>query len=90
MEWRRWRSAWLVCPRKSSRAAALRTKAAALLKRFNEDFWTRLCHGNSIEHALGAEGGRASCRGDGVLPLSGCSGSENPQGGSGDEVALKS
>ena len=48
-----------------------------------------LCHGNSIRHALGAEAGHASCRGDGVLPLSGCFGLENPQGGSGDEVALK-
>ena len=33
------RSGWLVRPRKSSRAAALRTNAAALFKRFNEDFW---------------------------------------------------
>jgi hypothetical protein len=30
-----------------------------------------------------------SCRGDGTLPLCSSFGAEDPQGGSGDEVALK-
>jgi hypothetical protein len=49
----------------------------------------RHCHGNSIEHALGAKTRHASCRCDGILPLCGSFGSEDPQCGSGDEVALK-
>jgi hypothetical protein len=48
-----------------------------------------LCHGNAIEHALRAKTRRASCRRDGILPLRGSFGSEDPQCGSGDEVALK-
>ena len=49
----------------------------------------RLCHGNSIEHALRAKARQASCRCDGILPLCGSFGPEDPQCGSGDEVALK-
>ena len=49
----------------------------------------RLCHGNSIEHALRAETRRASCRCDGIFPLCGSFGSEDPPCGSGDEVGLK-
>src|SRR5438309_5845738 len=49
----------------------------------------RLCHGNSIEHALRAKSRHASCRCDGLLPLCSSFGSEDPQCGSGDEVALK-
>ena len=48
-----------------------------------------LCHGNSIEHALRAKARQASCRCDGILPLCGSFGPEDPQCGSGDEVALK-
>jgi hypothetical protein len=48
-----------------------------------------LCHGNSIEHALRAKPHYASCRCDGFLPLCSSFGSEDPQCGSGDEVALK-
>jgi hypothetical protein len=48
-----------------------------------------LCHGNSIEHAFGAEARHASCRCDGTLPFCSSFGSEDPKGGSGDEVALK-
>src|SRR5205085_12310859 len=43
----------------------------------------------SIEHALRAKTRHASCRCDGILPLCGRFGSEDPQCGSGDEVALK-
>jgi hypothetical protein len=49
----------------------------------------RLCHGNSIEHALRAKARQASCRCDGILPLCGSFGPEDPQCGSGDEVALQ-
>src|SRR5262249_1590965 len=49
----------------------------------------RLCHGNSIEHALKAEARNTSHHCDGILPLRSRFGSEDPQGGSGDEVALK-
>src|SRR5580704_12917120 len=38
---------------------------------------------------IGAKARRASCRCDGILPLCGSFGSEDPQCGSGDEVALK-
>jgi hypothetical protein len=48
-----------------------------------------LCHGNSIEHALRAKARHASCRCDGTLPFCSSFGSEDPKGGSGDEVALK-
>src|SRR6516165_10657934 len=49
----------------------------------------RPCHGNSIEHAVRAETRHASCRCDGILPLCGSFCSEDPQRGSGDEVALQ-
>jgi|HubBroStandDraft_6_1064221.scaffolds.fasta_scaffold1733235_1 hypothetical protein len=49
----------------------------------------RHCHGNSIERALRAKTRNASCRYYGILPLCGSFGSEDPQCGSGDEVALK-
>jgi hypothetical protein len=49
----------------------------------------RLCHGNSIEHALRAKARQASCRCDGILPLCGSFGPEDPQCGSGDEMTLK-
>jgi hypothetical protein len=49
----------------------------------------RHCHGNSIERALRAKTRHASCRCNGILPLCGSFGSEDPQCGSGDEVALK-
>src|SRR5260370_5900843 len=49
----------------------------------------RLCHGNSIKHALRAKTHHASCRCDGILPLCGRFGPEDPQCGSGDEAALK-
>jgi len=48
-----------------------------------------LCHGNSIRHALGAEAGHASCRRHRISPLCSSFGTEDPEGGSGDEVALK-
>src|SRR5262249_4847438 len=41
------------------------------------------------EHALRAKARHASCRCDGSLPLCGSFGSEDPQCGAGDEVALK-
>jgi hypothetical protein len=37
-----------------------------------------LCHGKSIEHASRAKTRRASCRCDGILPLCGSFGSEDP------------
>ena len=49
----------------------------------------RLCHGNSVEQASRAKSGHASCGCDRIAPLSSSFGSEYPQGGSGDEVALK-
>jgi len=49
----------------------------------------RHCHGNSIEHAVRAEVRHASCRCDGTSPLCGSFGSEDPQCGSGDQMALK-
>jgi hypothetical protein len=48
-----------------------------------------LCHGNDDERALRAKTRQASCRCDRTLPLRGSFGSEFPQRGSGDEVALK-
>ena len=48
-----------------------------------------LCHGNSIKRALKAEARYASHHCDGILPLCSSFGSEDPKGGSGDEVALK-
>jgi hypothetical protein len=42
-----------------------------------------------MEHALRAKARQASCRRDGVLPLCGSFGSEDPQCRSGDEVPLK-
>jgi hypothetical protein len=48
-----------------------------------------LCHGNSIEHAFRARTHHASCRCDGISPLCGRFGPEDPQCGSGDEVALE-
>src|SRR6478672_10138937 len=42
-----------------------------------------------MEHALRAKARQASCCRDGVLPLRGSFGSEDPQCGSGDEVPLK-
>jgi hypothetical protein len=42
-----------------------------------------------MEHALRAKARQASRRRDGVLPLCGSFGSEDPQCGSGDEVPLK-
>jgi transposase len=50
---------------------------------------TRLCHGNSVEHTSKAKSGHASCRCDRIAPLCASLGSEYPQRGSGDEVALK-
>src|SRR6202008_3853476 len=50
---------------------------------------SRLCHGNSVEHASRAKSGLASCRRDRIAPLCSSFGSEYPRGGSGDEVALK-
>src|SRR5205085_9095561 len=41
----------------------------------------------SIEHASRAKARRESCRCDGILPLCASFGSEDPQCGSGDEVA---
>jgi hypothetical protein len=49
----------------------------------------RLCHGNSIKHAWRAEARDASCHSNGILPLCSGFGSEDPKGGSRDEVALK-
>jgi len=50
----------------------------------------RLCHGNVNEHALRAKTRQgALCRCDSAVPLRGSFGSEDPQCGSGDEVALK-
>jgi predicted ATPase/DNA-binding winged helix-turn-helix (wHTH) protein len=49
----------------------------------------RLCHGNSIEHALRAKSEHASCGCDRIAPLCSSFGTEDPEGGSGDEVALK-
>ena len=48
-----------------------------------------LCHGNSIEHILRANARYVSCRCDGILPLCSSFGPEDPQCGSGDEVALE-
>jgi hypothetical protein len=48
-----------------------------------------LCHGNSIKHAWRAEARDASCHSNGILPLCSGFGSEDPKGGSRDEVALK-
>ena len=48
-----------------------------------------LCHGNSVEHALRAKARQASCRCDGILPLCGSFGPEDPQCGSGDEMTLR-
>ncbi len=53
------------------------------------DAVARLCHGNSVEHALRAKTRRALCRCDDILPLCGRFGPEDPQCGSEDEVALK-
>ena len=50
--------------------------------------FAQLCHGNSIERALRADAHDASCRCDGTSPLCGSFCSEDPQCGSGDEVAL--
>ena len=47
------------------------------------------CHGNCIEHALRAKARHESFRCDRILPHCSRFGSEDPQGGSGDEVALK-
>jgi hypothetical protein len=41
-----------------------------------------------IEH-IESHGGHTSCRCDGVLPLRTSFGADDPQGGSGNEVALK-
>ena len=49
----------------------------------------RLCHGNSIKHAWRPEARDASCHSNGILPLCSGFGSEDPKGGSRDEVALK-
>jgi len=46
-------------------------------------------YGNSTEHALKAKRHHASYHRDGFLPLCNSFGSEDPQCGSGDEVALK-
>jgi|HubBroStandDraft_2_1064218.scaffolds.fasta_scaffold27052_6 alkanesulfonate monooxygenase SsuD/methylene tetrahydromethanopterin reductase-like flavin-dependent oxidoreductase (luciferase family) len=48
-----------------------------------------LCHGNSIKHAWRAEARDASCHSNDILPLCSGFGSEDPKGGSRDEVALK-
>ena len=48
-----------------------------------------LCHGNVTEYALRPKLAGASCRCDSAVPLCGSFGSEDPQCGSGDEVALK-
>ena len=48
-----------------------------------------LCHGNSIKHAWRAEARDASCHSNGILPLCSGFGSEDPKGGSRDDVALK-
>src|SRR5580700_7801929 len=47
------------------------------------------CYGNSIKHAWRAEARDASCHSKGILPLCSGFGSEDPKGGSRDEVALK-
>jgi len=47
------------------------------------------CHGTYIEHAVRAEARHASCRCDGILPLCGSFCPEDPQCGSGHEVALQ-
>jgi hypothetical protein len=47
------------------------------------------CHGNAIEHALRAKTRQTSYRGDGILPRRSGFGSEDPQCGARDEVALK-
>jgi hypothetical protein len=60
-----------------------------VLKTLKSDHPEPLCHGNSIEHALRAKARQGSCRCDGILPLRSSFGSEDPQCGSGDEVALK-
>jgi hypothetical protein len=49
----------------------------------------RLCHGNANEHALRAKTRQRSFRCDSTLPLCGGFGSEDPQCGSRDEVALE-
>jgi hypothetical protein len=48
-----------------------------------------LCHGNSIRHASKSRRAMGSRRCDGISPLRSSFGAEDPQGGSGDEVALK-
>ena len=48
-----------------------------------------LCHVNSTTHAWRAEARDASCHSNGILPLCSGFGSEDPKGGSRDEVALK-
>ena len=48
-----------------------------------------LCHSNSIKHAWRAEARDASCHSNGILRLCNGFGSEDPKGGSRDEVALK-
>ena len=57
--------------------------------RYNGYWLPRLCHGNSVEHTSRAKSGHASCRCDRIAPLCASFGSEYPQRGSGDEVALK-
>jgi hypothetical protein len=56
---------------------------------FQSQWLAWLCHGKSIEHALRAKTRHASSRCDGILSLCGSFSSEDPQCGSGDEVALK-
>lgn len=49
----------------------------------------RLCHGNSVKHAWRAGARDASWHSNDILPLCSGFGSEDPKGGSRDEVALK-
>ena len=48
-----------------------------------------LCHVNASEHALRAKTRHSSCGCDSAVPLCVSFGSEDPQCGSGNEVALK-
>jgi hypothetical protein len=61
--------------------------SASSLHHMNQRTW--LCHGNSIKHAWRAEARDASCHSNGILRLCNGFGSEDPKGGSRDEVALK-
>jgi len=59
------------------------------LCRLAADDRTGFCHGNANEHDKRGKTRQASCRCDGTSPLCGSFCSEDPQCGSGDEVALQ-